>query len=90
MTTSASAFMDYALERRISKHPEKFGTGVIEGIAGPETANNAHANAALVPLFTLGLPGSASIALLMGGFMIFGLAPGDWRKAQAPAPQPNT
>ena len=41
-----------------SKNPEKFGTGVIEGVAGPETANNAHANAALIPLFTLGIPGS--------------------------------
>ena len=63
-------------EKKISKHPEKFGTGMIEGVAGPETANNAYANAALIPLFTLGIPGSPTIAILMGAFMMNGLIPG--------------
>ena len=57
-------------------HPEKFGTGVIEGVAAPETANNAYANAALIPLFTLGLPGSPTIAILMGALIMNGLTPG--------------
>jgi putative tricarboxylic transport membrane protein len=53
-----------------------FGKGAIQGVAGPETANNAHANAALIPLFTLGIPGSPSVAILLGAFVINGLAPG--------------
>jgi len=68
--------MSYIAERRISKTPEKFGTGMIEGVAGPETANNAYSNAALIPLFTLGLPGSPTVAILMGAFMMNGLIPG--------------
>ncbi len=70
------AFMSYVAEKKVSKHPEKFGTGIIEGVAGPETANNAYANAALIPLFTLGIPGSPTIAILMGAFMMNGLIPG--------------
>ncbi len=69
-------FMSYVAEKKMSKHPEKFGTGMIEGVAGPETANNAYANAALIPLFTLGIPGSPTIAILMGAFMMNGLIPG--------------
>jgi len=69
-------FMSYAIEKRLSKTPEKFGTGMIEGVAGPETANNAYVNAALIPLFTLGIPSSAAIAVLMGAFMMNGLIPG--------------
>jgi putative tricarboxylic transport membrane protein len=69
-------FLSYAVEKRVSKTPEKFGTGMIEGVAGPETANNAYANAALIPLFTLGIPSSPTIAVLMGAFMINGLVPG--------------
>ncbi len=76
VTNSATSFMSYAVEKKVSKHPERFGTGVIAGIAGPETANNAHANAALIPLFTLGIPASPSIAVLMGAFMMNGLIPG--------------
>jgi putative tricarboxylic transport membrane protein len=76
-TNSAiAAFMSYIIEKRISKHPEKFGTGVIEGVAAPETANNSYANAALIPLFTLGLPGSPTIAILMGALIMNGLMPG--------------
>jgi putative tricarboxylic transport membrane protein len=76
MTGTASSVLAYVAERKASKHPEKFGTGVIEGVAGPETANNAHANAALIPLFTMGIPASPSIAVLMGAFMMNGLIPG--------------
>jgi putative tricarboxylic transport membrane protein len=69
-------FVSYIIEKRISKTPEKFGTGMIEGVAGPETANNAYSNAALIPLFTLGIPSSPTTAVLMGAFMINGLIPG--------------
>lgn len=69
-------FLAYAVEKRVSRTPEKFGTGMIEGVAAPETANNAYANAALIPLFTLGIPSSPTIAVLMGAFMMNGLIPG--------------
>jgi putative tricarboxylic transport membrane protein len=64
------------VEKRISKTPERFGNGAIEGVAGPETANNACANSSLIPLFTLGIPSSPTTAILMGAFMINGLTPG--------------
>lgn len=69
-------FISYAVEKRLSKTPEKFGTGMIAGVAAPETANNAYCNAAMIPLFTLGVPGSAVIAIIMGAFMMNGLIPG--------------
>lgn len=68
--------MSYIAEKRLSKTPEKFGTGMIEGVAGPETANNAYANAALIPLLTLGIPGSPTVAVIMGAFMMKGIIPG--------------
>ncbi len=68
--------MSYIVEKRASKTPEAFGTGMIEGVAGPETANNAYATAALIPLFTLGIPGSPTVAVIMGAFMMKGLIPG--------------
>lgn len=74
--SAVAAFMSYAIEKKVSKRPETFGTGVIEGVAAPETANNAYANAALIPLFTLGLPGSPTIAILMGALIMNGLTPG--------------
>ncbi len=74
--SAVASFMSYAIEKKVSNHPEKFGTGVIEGVAAPETANNAYANAALIPLFTLGLPGSPTIAILMGALIMNGLTPG--------------
>jgi putative tricarboxylic transport membrane protein len=74
--SAVAAFMSYVVEKKVSKHPEEFGTGVIEGVAGPETANNSYANAALIPLFTLGLPGSPTIAILMGALILNGLMPG--------------
>jgi putative tricarboxylic transport membrane protein len=69
-------FMAYIAERRLSKRPEAFGNGAIEGVAAPESANNAYANAAMVPLLVLGVPSSPTIAVLMGAFIINGITPG--------------
>jgi len=69
-------FISYALEKRLSKHPEKFGTGVIAGVAGPEAANNAGVGGSLIPLLTLGIPPTAIMALLMGALMIQGVQVG--------------
>ena len=68
--------VSYAVEKKLSRHPEQFGKGAIEGVAGPETTNNAYANGALIPLFTLGIPASPTIAVLLGAFMMNGLQPG--------------
>ncbi|MGE5619500.1 MAG: tripartite tricarboxylate transporter permease [Sphingomonadaceae bacterium] len=73
---TTSSFMSYAIEKKLSKHPERFGHGAIEGVAAPETANNAAHQAALVPLMTLGIPTSSITALLLGAFMVYGLQPG--------------
>jgi putative tricarboxylic transport membrane protein len=73
---ATASFLAYAVEKRIAKEPSRFGNGAIEGVAGPETANNASANAALLPLLTLGIPGSATVALIMGAFLIHGIRPG--------------
>jgi putative tricarboxylic transport membrane protein len=70
-------FLSYATERRLSRHPEEFGTtGAIEGVAGPEAANNASAAGVMVPLLTLGLPTSATAAILLSAFQSYGLNPG--------------
>ncbi|MGD9478859.1 tripartite tricarboxylate transporter permease [Shinella sp. G-2] len=69
-------FLSYATEKRLSKHPEEFGKGAIEGVAGPEAANNASAAGTLVPLLTLGLPTSATAAIMLAGFQQYGLQPG--------------
>ncbi len=71
-----SSFVSYAVEKKVSKHPEKFGTGVIEGVAGPEAANNSATAGAFIPLFTLGIPSNAIMALLLGALMIHGMEPG--------------
>jgi putative tricarboxylic transport membrane protein len=71
-----SSFMSYAIEKRVSKNPEKFGTGAIEGVAGPESANNAASEGAFIPLFVLGIPANAIMALLLGALMIHGVQPG--------------
>jgi putative tricarboxylic transport membrane protein len=73
---TTAAFIGYSEAVRWSKHPEKFGTGIPEGIIGPESANNAAAGGAMVPLLTLGIPGSATTAVIIGGFMVHGLQPG--------------
>ncbi|MTE01246.1 tripartite tricarboxylate transporter permease [Paracoccus sp. YIM 132242] len=71
-----ATFLSYAAEKRMSKHPEEFGHGAIEGVAGPEAANNASAAGTLVPLLTLGLPTTATAAIMLAGFQQFGLQPG--------------
>lgn len=79
-----AAFMAYSEARRWSKHPEEFGHGSPEGIAAPEAANNAVTATALVPLLSLGIPGSNSAAILLGGFLIHGLQPGPMLFSKAP------
>ena len=71
-----ASFISYGMAKKASKHPEEFGQGAIEGVAAPECANNAASVGAFVPLLTLGVPGSASTAILMGALMMFGLRPG--------------
>ena len=71
-----SSFLSYTIERRSSKHPEKFGQGALEGVVGPESANNSHASAAMIPLLTLGLPTNPVMAVILAAFVINGLAPG--------------
>ena len=71
-----ASLIAYNEEKRASKHPELFGTGVLEGISAPEAANNASVGGAMVPLITLGIPGSGSTAVLIGGLMLQGLQPG--------------
>jgi putative tricarboxylic transport membrane protein len=77
-------FMAYILEKRVSREPERFGQGAVEGVAAPETANNAYANAAMVPLLALGIPSSPTIAVLMGAFIINGLTPGPFLFKERP------
>jgi len=69
-------YLSYATEKRLTKHPEQFGKGAIEGVAGPEAANNAAAAGVLVPLLTLGLPTSATAAILLAAFQGYGIQPG--------------
>jgi putative tricarboxylic transport membrane protein len=71
-----SSFAAYTIEKRISKHPQKFGHGVIEGVAAPESANNAAAQASFIPLLTLGIPPNAVMALMVGAMTIHGIIPG--------------
>jgi putative tricarboxylic transport membrane protein len=71
-----ASFASYAMEKRVSKHPERFGKGAIEGVAGPEAANNAAAGGAFIPLLTLGIPPNVVMALLLGAFIINNVEPG--------------
>jgi len=73
--TIISSFASYGLEKKVSKHPERFGEGAIEGVAGPESANNSATAGALVPLFTLGIPSNIVTALLFGALLIHGIQP---------------
>jgi len=75
-TGIVASFSSYAIEKRISHHPERFGQGTIEGVAAPEAANNAAAQGAYIPLLTLGIPGNAAIALTLGALQIHGVIPG--------------
>lgn len=71
-----SSFLAYDIEKRVSRHPEKFGHGAIEGVAAPEAANNAASIGALTHLLSLGIPGSGTTAIMLGAFIMFGLRPG--------------
>ncbi len=73
---TVSTFFAYGLERRCSKHPEKFGTGVIEGVCAPETANNAATSGSMVPLLALGVPPNGVMAMLLGALIVHGIQPG--------------
>src|SRR5499433_1824929 len=79
-----ASFASYALEKKISATPERFGKGAIEGVAGPEAANNAAAGGAFIPLMTLGIPPNVVMALLLGAFVIHGLQPGPLMITQNP------
>lgn len=79
-----SSFISYTVEKKISKHPEEFGKGAIEGVAGPETANNAGAGGSFVPLLALGIPPNVVMALLLGALMIHGVTPGPLLISQHP------
>jgi putative tricarboxylic transport membrane protein len=79
-----SSFASYAIEKKMSKHPEEFGKGAIAGVAGPEAANNAAAGSSFIPLLTLGIPSNAIMAIFLGALMIHGLQPGPLLMSRAP------
>ncbi len=79
-----SAFTTYALEKKLAKDPSRFGNGAIEGVAGPETANNASSKTTFIPMLTLGIPGSASMALMLSVMIMNGIAPGPQVMMQNP------
>ena len=79
-----SAFSSYAMEKKLAKRPEEFGKGAIQGVAGPESANNAAAQCAFIPTLALGIPGSATMALMLGALTIQGIAPGPQVMTQRP------
>jgi putative tricarboxylic transport membrane protein len=74
--STISSFISYGLEKAVSRHPERFGTGVIEGVAAPEGANNSDTGGSLVPLLTLGIPGSNTTAILLAALILWGFRPG--------------
>jgi putative tricarboxylic transport membrane protein len=80
-----SSFASYAMEKKISRHPEAFGRGTIAGVAGPETANNAATSGAFIPLLTIGIPNNAVMALMLGALVIHGLQPGPLIMKEQPA-----
>jgi len=81
---TVASLMSYSLEKSASKTPEKFGKGAMAGLVGPEAANNAASSGAMVPLLTLGIPGSASTAVLLAAFLLWGLTPGPLLMTQKP------
>lgn len=74
--STIASFVSYGVAKRSSKHGDKFGTGIMEGVAAPETANNASTGGAMIPLLTLGIPGSGTTAVILGVFLIYGIQPG--------------
>ncbi len=83
-SVAISTFAAYAVEKKVSLHPEKFGTGVIEGVAAPESANNAAVSGAFIPLLSLGIPANVTTALFLGALMIHGIQPGPLFISQHP------
>ena len=81
---TVASLMSYSLEKSVSPTPEKFGKGAMAGLVGPESANNAASSGAMVPLLTLGIPGSASTAVLLAAFVLWGLTPGPLLMTQKP------
>ncbi len=81
---AVSSLISYTVEKKLSKHPEEFGNGAIEGVAGPETANNATSISALIPMLTLGIPPTATMAMLFGALMIHGVTPGPFMITEHP------
>jgi putative tricarboxylic transport membrane protein len=80
-----SAFAAYALEKKVARDPSRFGKGAIEGVAGPESANNAGAQTSFIPMLTLGIPGNAVMALMIGALTIHGIQPGPQVMTERPA-----
>lgn len=74
--STVASFLSYTMVKKTSKHPEKFGKGAIEGVAGPEAANNSESGGAMIPLLSLGLPGSSSTAVMLAALLLYGLQPG--------------
>ncbi len=79
-----SSLTSYAIEKKYSRHPEEFGNGAIQGVAGPESANNAASSSSFIPLLTLGIPGNAAIAMIFAALMIQGITPGPFLVAEHP------
>src|SRR6185312_1765870 len=79
-----ASFASYSVEKKVSATPEKFGSGMIEGVAGPESANNAAAQTSFIPMLTLGIPSNAVMAMMIGGMMIHGIIPGPQVMEQKP------
>src|SRR5262249_49593184 len=80
-----ASFASYVVEKRMSRSRERFGSGAIEGVAGPEAANNAAAQASFIPLLSLGIPSNVVMGVLMGALMIHGIAPGPMLMQSQPA-----
>ena len=81
---TVASFVSYGLEKQVSKHPERFGTGVLEGLTASETSVNASTGGAMIPLLTLGIPGSGATAVMMGAFLLHGVQPGPLLFAKNP------
>ncbi len=84
MSVAIPTFISYTLEKKLSRDPDRFGTGMIEGVAGPESANNAASSGTMVPMLSLGIPTGAATALLLGALMIHGLRPGPLLITESP------
>jgi putative tricarboxylic transport membrane protein len=83
-SAAMASLASYGIEKKISRHPERFGTGTIEGVAGPEAANNSAATGCFIPLLTMGIPTTAVMAILLGALMIYGLQPGPFLMQKSP------